>query len=87
MNSTKVKNYNKELKQAFSALIDLGGQKTLMHLALATADYKKIDDISDKTLIELINQYIAIKEVDIHSDLETIEDFENDFNEDQEDLF
>lgn len=83
--STKNKNYKKELKSALSALIDLDGSYG-MHWALATADYTNTDDITDKVLVDVINNYLTIKEMDTHSDLNSIEDFENGFNDEEDDF-
>lgn len=83
--STKNKNYKKELKSALSSLIDLDGSFG-MHWTLATDGYKSTDDITDKVLVDIIDNYLTIKDMDTHSDLKSIEDFENEFN-DEEDEF
>lgn len=72
-------NYKKELKSALQSLSDLPGEFA-MHLALATSEYTKIDDISDKVLSELINTYISVQEMydgDYSPEFKSFEDEED----------
>lgn len=68
-----------ELKKAFSAIVDLDGN-TAMHLALATADYPKLDLIDEPTLLELLNDYLSVQEA-----IPPANFTEQEFYEDEED--
>lgn len=80
----KAHNYKKDIKNALRALVDLPGKAT-MHLALATSEYGKLEDIDEKTFSELLNNYVSIQESQ-PAIPEVIDNFNFD-DEDEEDLY
>lgn len=70
-------NIERRLKNVLGKLLDLKDDKLGLHIALATSDYSKIDDIPTEEFVNLLENYTQLLDFDpIKGDFQEYEEEE-----------